>query len=135
MGIAGAPGQVRNHGAAGTETRYGPFLRASLPVAGFTIIEPPVFDEALEMASQTPERAAVSARWRSPPTPGGRRRALVRILRQLSAVLPTPAVRLPKSSVAIHSNSDPAISSEPSASDPVPLSDSSTIVMSALAPA
>jgi hypothetical protein len=39
MGIAGAPVQVRNPDAAGLDTRDGPYMRSSLPVAGFAAIE------------------------------------------------------------------------------------------------
>ncbi|HWG60651.1 MAG TPA: hypothetical protein VG253_02965 [Streptosporangiaceae bacterium] len=54
MGIAGAPVQVRNHDAAGVETASGPFMRSSLPVAGFAVIEAASMAEAVEFVSQTP---------------------------------------------------------------------------------
>lgn len=54
MGIAGAPVQVRNHDAAGVRTENGPFLKASLPVAGFALIEAAGVDEAVTIVSQTP---------------------------------------------------------------------------------
>ena len=54
MGIAGAPVQVRNHDAAGTRTEGGPFMQASLPVAGFALIEADTLEEAVEMVSGTP---------------------------------------------------------------------------------
>ena len=54
MGVAGAPVQVRNHDAAGVDTENGPFLQASLPVAGFALVEADSIDEAVEMVSQTP---------------------------------------------------------------------------------
>lgn len=54
MGIAGAPVQVRNHEAAGVQTQDGPYLAASLPVAGFAIIEAPTMAEAVRLVSQTP---------------------------------------------------------------------------------
>lgn len=54
MGIAGAPVQVRNHGAAGVYTESGAFLQSALPVAGFALIEAASIDEAVEIASQTP---------------------------------------------------------------------------------
>ena len=54
MGIAGSPVQVRNHDAAGTETRKGPFAQSPLPVAGFALIEAASLDEAVAMASRTP---------------------------------------------------------------------------------
>src|SRR5580692_8893029 len=39
MGIAGTPVQVRNPNAGGVETKIGPFMSSSLPIAGFAIIE------------------------------------------------------------------------------------------------
>jgi len=54
MGGAGAPVQVRNHDAAGVRTENGPFLQASLPVAGFALIEAASIDEAVAIVSQTP---------------------------------------------------------------------------------
>ncbi|MCB5201246.1 YciI family protein [Neorhizobium sp. T786] len=54
MGIAGTPVQVRNRDAAQVETAKGPFMRSSLPVAGFAIIEAADIGEAIEMVSRTP---------------------------------------------------------------------------------
>ncbi|HEX8976723.1 MAG TPA: hypothetical protein VF781_09435 [Solirubrobacteraceae bacterium] len=54
MGVAGAPVQVRNHDAAGVDTEPGPFLHASLPVAGFALIEADSVEKAVEMVSRTP---------------------------------------------------------------------------------
>jgi hypothetical protein len=54
MGIAGPPVQVRNHDAAGVETESGPFMRSSLPLAGFAVIEAASMTEAVELASRTP---------------------------------------------------------------------------------
>ena len=54
MGIAGAPVQVRNHDGAGVETESGPFMRSSLPVAGFAVIEAETIAAAVEIVSQTP---------------------------------------------------------------------------------
>lgn len=54
MGIAGGPVQVRNHDGAGVETESGPFLRSSLPVAGFAVIEAADMDEAVSIAARTP---------------------------------------------------------------------------------
>ena len=54
MGIAGAPVQVRNHGAAGVQTEGGPYMTAQLPVAGFAVIEAPDVAEAIRMVSQSP---------------------------------------------------------------------------------
>ena len=54
MGIAGTPVQVRNHDAAGVQTREGPFLRSSLPVAGFAVIEADSLADAVDIASRTP---------------------------------------------------------------------------------
>lgn len=54
MGRVGTPVQVRNHDAAGVETEDGPFMRSSLPVAGFTVIEAGTMAEAVEIMSRTP---------------------------------------------------------------------------------
>ena len=54
MGIAGAPVQVRNPGAAQVETAKGPFMASPLPVAGFAIIEAANLSEAIDMVSRTP---------------------------------------------------------------------------------
>lgn len=54
MGVAGAPVQVRNHDARGTRISDGPFLRSSLPVAGFAVIEAESLEEAIDLASATP---------------------------------------------------------------------------------
>ena len=54
IGIAGAPVQVRNHEAAGMETRDGPFMSSDLPIAGFAVIEAASLEEAIEKVSQVP---------------------------------------------------------------------------------
>lgn|SRR3546814_9272 len=54
MGIAGGAVQVRNHDAVRVETSSEPFMKASLPVAGFAIIEAADLDEAIDMVSRTP---------------------------------------------------------------------------------
>ncbi|MEX0409271.1 YciI family protein [Aquibium sp. LZ166] len=54
IGIAGAPVQVRNHQAAGMETRDGPFMSSDLPIAGFAVIEAASLEEAIEKVSQVP---------------------------------------------------------------------------------
>ncbi|MFV2101054.1 YciI family protein [Micromonospora sp. LOL_024] len=54
MGIAGPPYQVRNHDGAATHVDTGPFMSATLPVAGFAIIEASTIEEAVEIASRTP---------------------------------------------------------------------------------
>jgi len=54
MGIAGMSVQVRNREAARVETTNGPFMKSSLPVAGFAIIEAADMAEAIAMVSQTP---------------------------------------------------------------------------------
>lgn len=54
MGIAGPPVQVRNPDAAGVETRSGPFMSSTLPVAGFAVIEAATMAEAVEIVSRTP---------------------------------------------------------------------------------
>ena len=54
MGMAGEPVQVRNPDAAGVQTTSGPFLRSTLPVAGFAVIEAATLSEAVEIVSRTP---------------------------------------------------------------------------------
>jgi hypothetical protein len=54
MGIAGAPVQVRRPGGAQVETTVGAFMTASLPVAGFAIIEAADMEAAIELVSRTP---------------------------------------------------------------------------------
>ena len=51
MGIAGAPVQVRNPDAAGTRTARGPFMSASLPIAGFALIEAADLAQAIALVS------------------------------------------------------------------------------------
>jgi hypothetical protein len=54
MGMAGKPVQVRNHDAAGVDVTQGPYLSASLPVAGFALIEAADLDAAIAIAAQAP---------------------------------------------------------------------------------
>jgi hypothetical protein len=54
MGIAGTPVQVRNTDAVKIETKTGPFMTSSLPVAGFAIIEAANLEEAVTISSKTP---------------------------------------------------------------------------------
>jgi hypothetical protein len=54
MGIAGTPVQVRNPDACKIETKTGPFMASSLPIAGFAIIEAADLGEAVTMVSKTP---------------------------------------------------------------------------------
>jgi hypothetical protein len=54
IGIAGAPVQVRNPDAAGVETRDGPFMSSSLPIAGFAVIEAADLAEAIDKVSHVP---------------------------------------------------------------------------------
>lgn len=54
MGPAQRPVQVRNHGAAVTETTEGPYMHSPLPVAGFTLLEATDLDEAIALAAGTP---------------------------------------------------------------------------------
>ena len=54
MGIAGVPVHVRNPNATHVVTSDGPFMSASLPVAGFAVIEAATLQEAVEMVSRTP---------------------------------------------------------------------------------
>jgi hypothetical protein len=54
MGIAGSPVQVRNTDAKSIETKAGPFMSCSLPVAGFAVIEAATLADAVTLVSQTP---------------------------------------------------------------------------------
>lgn len=54
MGVASTPVQVRNHDDAGVTTEVGPFMRSSLPVAGFAVIEAADLAQAVDIASHTP---------------------------------------------------------------------------------
>jgi hypothetical protein len=54
MGIAGTPVQVRNPDAGKIETKTGPFMTSSLPIAGFAIIEAANVAEAVTIVSKTP---------------------------------------------------------------------------------
>jgi len=54
MGIAGTPVQVRNPDAGKIETKTGPFMNSSLPVAGFALIEAANLAEAVAIVSKTP---------------------------------------------------------------------------------
>jgi hypothetical protein len=58
MGIAEAPIQVRNPDASKIETKNGPFMTSSLPVAGFSVIEAANLAEAVTIASKTPGAVA-----------------------------------------------------------------------------
>ena len=54
IGIAGKPVQVRNPDAQGVETRDGPFMASSLPVAGFALIEAADLAQAIDLVSRSP---------------------------------------------------------------------------------
>ena len=54
MGMAGEPVHVRNHDAHGVRVVTGAFMTASLPVAGFALIEAATLDEAIALAAGTP---------------------------------------------------------------------------------
>ena len=54
MGMAGTPVQVRNTDAKHLDTRTGPFMSCSLPVAGFAVIEAATLADAVKLVSQTP---------------------------------------------------------------------------------
>jgi hypothetical protein len=54
MGMAGKPVQVRNPDDAKVETHPSPFMSASLPVAGFAIIEAASLEEAIALVSKSP---------------------------------------------------------------------------------
>jgi hypothetical protein len=71
MGVAGPAIQVRNPDAAGVHTEAGPFMTATLPVAGFALIEADTIQEAVEMVSRTPCAVAhgVVEVWRLEQTP------------------------------------------------------------------
>jgi len=54
IGVAGTPVQVRNHDDSGVQTTAGPFLRSSLPIAGFAVIDAMDMQEAIALVSKTP---------------------------------------------------------------------------------
>ncbi|SPM32688.1 Uncharacterized conserved protein [Mycobacterium rhizamassiliense] len=54
VGRAGSPVQVRNPDDAGVSVQPGAFLRSTLPIAGFAVIEAEDLDAAIERVSQTP---------------------------------------------------------------------------------
>lgn len=54
MGIAGAPVQVRNPEARNIDTKAGPFMSSSLPVAGFALIEAATLADAVQLVALTP---------------------------------------------------------------------------------
>ena len=54
IGRAGTPAQVRNPGGAGAQTTGGAYLRSSLPIAGFAVIDAKDLQEAIAMVSKTP---------------------------------------------------------------------------------
>ncbi len=54
IGIAGAPVQVRNHDSVKVELTDGAFMAASLPVAGFMLLEAATLEEAIDLVSKTP---------------------------------------------------------------------------------
>ncbi len=54
MGVAGTPVQVRNTDAKRLETKSGPFMSCSLPVAGFAVIEAASLSDAVKLVAQTP---------------------------------------------------------------------------------
>ena len=54
MGIAATPVQVRNPEAKKIETKTGPLISSSLPLAGFAVIEAATLADAVKIVSQTP---------------------------------------------------------------------------------
>ena len=54
LGIAGRPVQVTNHNASGTKLQLGAFMRSSLPVAGFAVVDAANLEEAVEKVSKSP---------------------------------------------------------------------------------
>ncbi|MBB6095843.1 hypothetical protein HNQ60_004734 [Povalibacter uvarum] len=54
IGMAGPPVQVRNHDDASLQTAPGAYMRSSLPIAGFAVIEAEDMQEAIALVSKTP---------------------------------------------------------------------------------
>jgi len=54
IGRAGQPVQVRNPDAAGAHTEQSAFMKSSLPIAGFAIVEAVDIDEAIKMVCMSP---------------------------------------------------------------------------------
>jgi hypothetical protein len=54
IGRADDPVQVRNPEDAGVRIEPGPFLRSTLPIAGFAVIDAEDLDAAIEQVSHTP---------------------------------------------------------------------------------
>jgi hypothetical protein len=54
IGVAGAPVQVRNQDGAGVNTTAGPYMRSTLPIAGFAVIEAKDLDAAIALVAATP---------------------------------------------------------------------------------
>ena len=54
VGRAGQPVQVRNPDDAGVKTDNAAFMKSSLPIAGFAVIEAVNIDEAIAMVSKAP---------------------------------------------------------------------------------
>ena len=54
IGRAGDPVQVRNPDGVEVRVEPGAFLRSTLPIAGFAVIEAEDLDAAIEKVSQTP---------------------------------------------------------------------------------
>ena len=54
IGIAGAPVQVRNPDDTGVKITDAAFMSASLPIAGFSVIEAADLAEAIKLVSHTP---------------------------------------------------------------------------------
>lgn len=54
IGVAGKPVQVRNPDDSGLQTTQGPYLRSTLPIAGFAVIEAKDLQEAIAMVSKSP---------------------------------------------------------------------------------
>jgi hypothetical protein len=52
--VAGAPVQVRNHDDTGVHTTVGSYMRGTLPIAGFAVIDAKDLDEAIALVSKTP---------------------------------------------------------------------------------
>ena len=54
IGVAGTPVQVRNPDSTDLQTTDGSYMRSTLPIAGFAVIEAKDLQEAIKLVSKTP---------------------------------------------------------------------------------
>jgi hypothetical protein len=54
IGKAGSPVLVRNPADEGVQTSRAPFMRADLPIAGFSLIDAASVEDAIEQVAKTP---------------------------------------------------------------------------------